>query len=124
MADVGDAVAHHRDALDAHPEGEAGPLLGVDAARFEDHGMNHSAAEDLDPTRVLANVASCTRSVLLLAERAADVDLRAGLDEREVAWTKADRRARAVEAHRELREDAAEIGHGDVLVDQERLELM
>src|SRR5262249_54862503 len=123
-ADVRHAVAHHRDALDAHSEGEAGPLLRIDAARLEDDGVDHSAAKDLDPTGVLADVASCTRSVLLPAEGAPHVDLGAGLDEGEIARAKAHGGTRTIEALGELGEDAAEIRHRDALVDEERLELM
>ncbi len=71
MADVGDAVEHHGDALDTHAEGEAGDLFGVvgvvrgvELAAFfgdggEDGGVDHAAAEDLDPAGVFALAAAC-----------------------------------------------------------------
>ncbi len=119
QAHVGDGVAQHGDALQAHSQRKTGPFFGIDAAVLEHHRMNHSAAQDLDPPGLLAQVASAP-----LAEHASDVDLRTGLDEREVAWTKAHRRAGPVEPLRELRQDALEVRHGDVLVDEEGLDLV
>src|SRR5207253_2774907 len=84
VLDVRDAVPEERDALEPHAEREPGPLLGVDAAVLEDDGVDHPAAEDLDEAGVLAEGAAGARAVRPLAEHAADVDLRARLDEREV----------------------------------------
>src|SRR2546426_12684813 len=56
--DVGDAVAHHGDALRPHPEGEAGVALRVHAAGLEDRGVYHAAPQDLDPARLLAGLAA------------------------------------------------------------------
>src|SRR5207244_4439703 len=79
--DVGDVVPEHRDTLDADAEGEAGVALGIDAGVFEDDRVDHPAAEDLDPTGVLAEAAPAARAIGLRAEDAADVDLGARLDE-------------------------------------------
>ena len=49
LADVVDAVAHQRQAVDAEAEGEARPLLGVEADRREDVGVHHAAAAELQP---------------------------------------------------------------------------
>ena len=39
-------------------KGEAGVLLGVDAAVDKNVGVDHAAAQDLDPAAVLAEVAA------------------------------------------------------------------
>src|ERR1041385_8827816 len=57
-ADVVDAVAQHRHALHAHAEREAGVLLRVVADRFEHRGVDHAAAENFEPARVLARAAA------------------------------------------------------------------
>ena len=124
QADVGDAVAEHRDALDADAEGEAGVRSGSMPQCLEDDGVDHPAAENLDPAGVLADAAARARAVGLLAEDAADVDLGAGLDEGEVARAKAHRRAGAVEALGERGEHALELGEAHVLVDEEALDLV
>src|SRR5690606_28700090 len=95
-----------------------------DPAVLEDDGMDHPAAEDLDPAGVLAQAAAGPRAVGLLAEYTSDVDLGARLDEREVARAQADRGARSVDALGELGEDALEMREGDVAVDEERLDLV
>ena len=56
--DVIDAVLQHGDALDAHAEREAGVALGVVADGFEDRGVHHAAAADLEPARPLADRAA------------------------------------------------------------------
>ena len=61
QAQVGDAVAQHRDPLDAHPEREAGDALGVVAVLahvLEDVRVDHAGAEDLEPARALAQRAA------------------------------------------------------------------
>src|ERR1700722_18679401 len=87
---IGQIVADHRHPLDAHPEREPGPLFRVDVAGLEDDGVNHPAAEDLDPPGVLADVAPFACPVRLAAVRARDVDLGPRLDERKVARAPAD----------------------------------
>ena len=66
LADVGDAMLDHGDALDTHAEGEASDLFGVvgvvggvDFSAFfsdcgEDGGVNHAAAKEFDPAGVFA----------------------------------------------------------------------
>ena len=70
MAYVGDAVEHHGDALYAHAEGKAGDAFGVvgvvvrvEFSAFfgdggEDGGVDHAAAEELDPAGVFALAAA------------------------------------------------------------------
>ena len=75
---VGQVVAQGRDALGANTKGEAGVLLGVDAAVDQDVGVDHAAAQDLDPAAVLAEVAA-----LAAAHVAAHVHLAGRLGEGE-----------------------------------------
>src|ERR1700749_817849 len=63
LADFADAVLHHGDALDAHAEGEAGDLLRIVGGLLfrgegEDAGIDHAAAQQLDPAGVLAFAAA------------------------------------------------------------------
>src|SRR5687768_13480704 len=74
QADVVDAVFQHRDAFDAGAEGESRIAFGVVADGLEQRGVNHSAAEDLQPARVLAD-----RTAFAAAALAADIDLGARL---------------------------------------------
>src|ERR1039458_5042859 len=63
LPDLADAILHHGDALDAHAEGEAGDLLGVVGGllfrgKGKDRRVHHAAAEQFDPTRLLAFAAT------------------------------------------------------------------
>ena len=51
LAEVVDAVALRGQAVDAEAEGEAGPLLGVEAAGAQHVGVHHAAAAELEPRR-------------------------------------------------------------------------
>src|SRR5689334_8448046 len=117
--DVVHAVLQHRDSLDAHAERPAGDLLGIVADVLQDLGMHHPRAEDLEPARLLADSAS-----LAGAEEAHHVDLRRRLGERKERRTKPDLAARAEHLAREQIERALEIGHGDVVIDGETLDLV
>src|SRR5437763_4451067 len=63
--DVLHPVAQDGHALDADPPCESGVALRIVAHRFEYRGMDHPAAEDLDPAGPLAHRAS--RAVALPA---------------------------------------------------------
>src|SRR4051794_2270347 len=49
LADVVDRVALAGHAVDAEAEGEAAPLLRIEAAGAQDVGMDHPAAAELQP---------------------------------------------------------------------------
>src|SRR5690606_12860628 len=71
---VVDAVAEHRDALDAHAEREARPPLRI-VADVEQHlRMDHAGAQNLQPAFVAADAAAGA-----VAHDALDVHLGAGL---------------------------------------------
>src|SRR6266702_6810120 len=100
-AQVVDAVAEHRHPLDAEAEREAGDFGGHPAV-VEHLRVDHARPEDLQPAGLLARPAAlAVFPARPAAERARDVDLRAGLDEREVARPEARLRAGAEEGARE-----------------------
>ena len=78
QADVFYSIFEQGDAFDAHAEGEAGVFLAVDADIFEDVGVHHAAAEDLQPAGMLAQVAAFAS-----AKGAGDIHFSRGLGERE-----------------------------------------
>src|ERR1043165_9350801 len=78
--DVGDVELEHRNAVDAEAEGEAAPLLGVDADVAQHLRVHHAAAEDLHPAGLRTGAAAGA-----LAEDARHVDFRARLRERKKA---------------------------------------
>ena len=55
---VAHLVFEHSNALNAHTEGETSVFLAVDAAVFQHVGVNHSAAQNLEPSSALADVAA------------------------------------------------------------------
>ena len=55
MRRSGTLILEHGDALDAHAEGETGKDLGIDAAVAQHIGMDHAAAQDLQPAGPLAD---------------------------------------------------------------------
>src|SRR5262249_28984975 len=114
-----DAIAQHRDALDAHAERPAGHFLGVVPHVPEDTGMNHPGAQDLEPARSLADAAAAA-----LAEDAEHVHLRRGLGEREERRTEPDAALRAEQLPREQLQRALEIAHRDAAIDREALHLV
>ena len=79
VADILDAVLHHRESGQAQTEREAGVLFGVDAALFEHLGVDHAAGAQLQPAGVVAGGAAC----LTAADQAGDIQLKAGFDEGE-----------------------------------------
>src|SRR5687768_4651652 len=68
MADVGDAVPEHGDALDPDAGRVAGPDFRIVADAREDVGVDHAGAEHLDPAAPLADPAP-----LLMADEARHV---------------------------------------------------
>ena len=79
-AQVVDPVAQHGQALGAHAKGEALVLLWIDAGHAQDVGVDHSAAQHLEPAR----------GRFAIATRAANIHLGRRLGEGEVGGTEAD----------------------------------
>ncbi len=114
-----DAVLQHRDPLDAHAERPARHFLGVVADVAQHVRVDHARAEDLQPSRLLAQAAAVAD-----AHEAEDVDLRRRLRERKERRPEPDLRPRPEELAREELERALEIAHRDVAVHREALDLV
>src|SRR5258708_26831015 len=74
-ADVLNAPLEKGEALDADAEGEPGVTLGVVADGFEHRGVDHAAAEDLNPAGLLTHRASAFARLIdtgLRRDRAGD----------------------------------------------------
>src|SRR5688572_5462320 len=86
VADVVDlhALAHHHGALDAPAEGEAAPLLGVDAAGRQHVRMHHAGAAELEPSLLADAALHVIDLPRAAADVAGDVDLERGFGEAEV----------------------------------------
>ena len=112
-------MLEHGHALHAHAEGEARVALGVVVDEVVQGGVDHAGAHDLQPAGVLARAAA-----LAAAELAVDVDLDAGLGEREEVRPDADAAVRPEELAREVSQGALEVGQRDALVDDQALDLV
>ena len=66
VAQIGDAVFQHGQAVDAEAEGEALVFVGVDAAVLQHIGVHHPAAEDFQPVAALSDLELDERSRHLL----------------------------------------------------------
>src|ERR1019366_8607674 len=102
-ADVSDAIADHRDALDPEAERPARPGFAVVADVLEDLGVHHAAAGNLEP--FLAHLAG---------QRAAEIDLEAGLGVAEVVRPEADASFRSHQFLEDKLHGALEIAHGHI----------
>src|SRR5690606_31605107 len=115
--DVGDAVAHHRDALRSHSAGPSAPALRIEPTIAEHRLVHHSATEDLHPAGSLAGATTAAA-----AEQAADIHLSRRLGEREERRPEAHPGALAQELPCEVRERGLEVDEADPLVDSETLD--
>ena len=112
-------IFQKRHALHAESECEAGILVGVDIAAGKHVGMYHAGAEYLDPALALTEAAA-----LASAGEAGHIDLSRRLGEGEVVGTEADLGFLAEHLFREHGEGAFEVRHGDVLIDNQSLDLV
>src|SRR5699024_11395350 len=76
LTQIGDAVAQHGQALDAHTECIAGVFAAVDTDRCEYVGVDHAAAEHFQPAVTSTEAA------------AINVDFRGRFGKREIGWAK------------------------------------
>ena len=118
QSQVLDLPFQHGYAFNSHAKREAGVLLGVYAAGFQDVGVYHAGAHDLEPAGALADVAA-----LAAADVAADVHLCAGLREGEVGGTHADFGVRTEHLAHEDQNRLLEVGEGYVFVNVQALYL-
>src|SRR3954463_3962616 len=108
---VVESVPELQGALDPHAEREALVLVGVDSRGTQHVRVDHAAAAPLDPSRAA------------LGAGLPHVHLGGGLGEGEVVGAQADLRLVPEHDPREVLESAAQVRHGEALVDGEALEL-
>ena len=85
QAKIIDTVFELADPFDPHAEGKSRILITVDTEVVQHFGMHHPAAEDLDPTGVLAHTAADAA-----ADPAIDVHFGAGFGKRKIRRAEAD----------------------------------
>ena len=113
VAQIGDAVFQHGDAVEAHAEGEALVLVGIEAAVADDVGVHHAAAQDLQPLARLADGGGV------------DVHLHGRLGEREVRGAEAHAHLVDLEERlAELLQAPLEVAEVRGLVDHQPLDLV
>src|SRR5579863_9418652 len=83
VAQIRHTVFEHGDAVDSHAPGVALPCVGIEAAILQDIGVNHAAAEDLEPVFAFAETDFPAGAPAL------NVHFHRRRGEREEAWTKA-----------------------------------
>src|SRR5919202_1753335 len=119
VAQVVHVVAHHGAAVDADPEGDPLPLLGVDAHGGEHVRVDHPAAAQLDPARLGAHPAPPA-----LAEDARDLELGGGLGEGEERRPEAGVDVRPEVGGGERFDGAGQVAEGDAPVHGQPLNLV
>src|SRR5690606_7153327 len=112
VAHVGDAVAQHESAFDAHTEREPGVDVRVDARGAQHVRVDHAAAAPFDPAG----------SPLLLREP--QIHLGAGLGEGEEARAQPGARLGPEHGAGEVVQGALQMRHGQPCVDGEALDLV
>src|SRR5579859_1179064 len=120
--DVVNFIHTHGNALHAHAEGEAadlGRVVAVALYEFEDVRVNHAAAEQLDPSALLADAAAFAPAL-----EATDGNIGAGFGEGKERREKARLHAGAEERLHGMVERALEVAEGDVAVYRQALDLM
>src|SRR5579859_3555783 len=121
VPDLGQPVRDHQAALDAEPEREPAVPVGVDPAGHQHAGVDHAAARDLDPALGPAHPARV--AARLGRGAAADVALHRHvarrLGEGEVVGPEPGPQAHAEHRVHERLDRAAQVGHGQALVDRE-----
>ena len=118
-AQILDHVLEVGDALNSHTKGVAGVHFAVDATQVEHVGVDHAAAQNLDPACVLAEA-----TALAATQHARNIHLGAGLGEREIAWAKAYLCVGAKELLGKIEQHLLKVGKRHVLVDIETFDLV
>src|SRR5579863_9465959 len=123
-------VFQQSDAVGAHAEGEAGNFLGIVAVvsyEFEHVGIDHAAAQDFDPSCLLAgsagNIIAATSSTAA-ADETAHEHFCAWFGEREERRTETRLHARSEKFLHGVVERALQIAERNVGVDRQTLDLM
>src|SRR5579884_4139620 len=121
-------ILQHRNSINAHAKGETGNLFGIVAVvlhKLEDVGIDHAAAENLDPSGLLAGSAGAPFTLpASAADEAGDEHLRARLGERKKRWTKAGLHIRAEQCFHRVIKGPLEVAEGNVRIDGESFDLV
>src|SRR6185312_7376345 len=118
-ADIVDRVAHHHEARQAQPEGEAVPFVRIDAAAPEHVWVDEAAGKQLDPSALLAH-----RAPGPAADQAADIQLEAWLDKWEEAGAQPDGDLAMEDRRQQRLHEVNEIADQDIAIDHHSLELV
>ena len=118
-SDVVGAIFEHGHAFDAEAEGETAVFGTVDTAVFQHVGIHHAAAENLDPSGVLAKVAACAA-----ADVAGNVHFCGRLREREVRGAQTDAHLIAEHTLREVEQSLFHVGKRHVFSHIQTFHLM
>src|SRR5437660_7803994 len=110
--DIRNVELDHGAAIQPQSEGEAAPLLGIDADVAQHLRMDHPAAEDLHPAGLRTGAAARAFAV-----EARHVDFRGWCGEREEARGHAHLQLLAEEALDEVLERSAQVSEVDAFVD-------
>src|SRR6266566_1657994 len=110
--DVFDLIPQDRYAFDADAPGEARVCFGVIADRFEDGGMDHAAAENLEPAAPFAHLTTGA-----VARPATDVHFGARLGVRKEAGTEPEPRPFAEHIARPGEQRPFQVGQGNPFAD-------
>src|SRR5579863_3048416 len=120
---VVDTIFQERQTIHAHTESKSGNLLRVVSVvlhEFEHVGIDHAAAENFDPSSLLAGTArGIIRPALAAAaaDEARNIQFRAGLGERKERRPEMRLHARTKQRFHRVIERALEIAKSDVGVD-------
>ena len=110
-AQVVDLVFQHGYSFDAHTESIAGIFITVDAAIFKQVRVHHSAAEDLYPATVFANI-----TALSMTDQTADIHLGARFSEWKIGRPETDLHLFAKHLLHEEIQCLFQVGEGNMFV--------
>ncbi len=109
----------HSDALQSHTEGKTAVLFRVDARSLEHIRVHHTAAQDFEPARTLADIAT-----LAVTDIAAHIHLSRRLGEREIRRPHTDFGLRAEHLAGKQQNRLLQIRESHILVNIESLNLV
>lgn len=119
MTNIVNAVFQKRNPLNTHSECESANFIRVIAAHLQYAGMNHAAAENFEPSALLAHPAAMSAAL-----HASHVHLSARLREREEARAQADLCLLAEDLLHELKQGALQIAHANIFINNQSFNLV
>ena len=117
MADVADAVFHHRQPGQPEAESETAVLVRVDAAELQNPGMHQAAGNQLDPAVAAGRTAGAA------AEQAVQVEFETRFDEWKKTGPEPDFHVPLEHFAEQRFHHADQVGHGNILVDHQSFAL-